>query len=80
MNLVFWILSLELLILSMDDQEFVANLNYVLICFHLKHYQIESFLYRFIILLHLISCFSLTRSLPVPYAYVSIKSIHCNFL
>ena len=32
-------------------------------------------MYRFIILLHLISSFSLTRTLLVPYAYVSIKSI-----
>ena len=32
--------------------------------------------YCVIILLHLISSFSLTRSLNVPYIYVSIKSIY----
>ena len=31
-------------------------------------------------LLHLITSFSLTRSLLVPYAYVSIKSIDCILL
>ena len=34
-------------------------------------------MYRFIILLHLISSFSLTRSLLVPHVYVSIESIDC---
>ena len=38
------------------------------------------FLYPFIILLHLISFFSLTRPLLVPYAYVSFKSIDCILL
>ena len=33
MNLFSLILSLQLLILSMDDQEFVANLDYVLLFF-----------------------------------------------
>ena len=37
--------------------------------------QVNRFLYRFIILLHLISSFPFTRSLFVPYAYVSIASI-----
>ena len=34
----------------------------------------------FIILLHLISSFSLTRYFLVPYAYLSIKSIDCIVL
>ena len=38
------------------------------------------YLYRFIMLLHLISSFSLTRSLLVPYVYVFIKSIDCVVL
>ena len=39
--------------------------------------KVNRFLYRFIILLHLISCFSLTRSLIVPYAHISIEPIDC---
>ena len=38
------------------------------------------FLYCFIMLLHLISSFSLSRSLLFSYAYVSIKSIDCTDL
>ena len=38
------------------------------------------FLYWFIIWLHLISSFSLTRSLLVPYAYISIESLDCVLL
>ena len=34
-----------------------------------------SFLYCLIILLHLVTSFSCTRSLLVPYAYVSIESV-----
>ena len=37
--------------------------------------EVNHFLYCFLILLHLISSFSLTRSLLASYAYVSIKSI-----
>ena len=39
--------------------------------------KVSHYLYHFIVLLHLISSFSLTGSLRVPYAYVSIKSIDC---
>ena len=42
--------------------------------------KVNHLLYRFIILLHLISSFSFTRSLLVPYAYVSIESIDCILL
>ena len=42
--------------------------------------KVNHFLYRFIILLHLFSSLSLTKSLLVPYAYVSIESIDCTFL
>ena len=34
----------------------------------------------FIILLHLISCFSFSRSFLVPHAHVTIESIDCIFL
>ena len=37
--------------------------------------KVNHFLYRCIMLLHLISSFSLTRSLVAPYAYVSIESV-----
>ena len=78
MNLFFLIQSFQLLIFCMDDQESVTNLDYVLFCFLLQHHQI--FLYCFIILLHSISSFSLTRTLLVSYAYVSIESIDCILL
>ena len=42
--------------------------------------KINNFLYRFIILLHSVSSYSITRTLPVPYTYVSIKSIACILL
>ena len=42
--------------------------------------KVNNFLYFFIVLLHLISYFSLTRSLLVRYAYASIRSIHCIVL
>ena len=38
------------------------------------------FLCNFIILLYLISFFSFTRSLLVPYVYVSIESVDCILL
>ena len=61
----------------MDNSRFVANLYYVLLCFFLNIVKVNHFLYRFIILLHLISSFPLSKSLLVPYAYVSIESIDC---
>ena len=42
--------------------------------------KVNHFLYDFIILLHLISSFSTTRTLLVTYAHVSIKSIDCILL
>ena len=59
----------------MDDHEFLASLDYVLLCLLLWHIKVYHFLYRFITLLHLITSFSLTRSLLVPYAHVFIESI-----
>ena len=50
---------------------------YVFFCNVIK---VNNFLYCFISLLHLISSFSLTRSLLVPYAYVSIETIDCILL
>ena len=73
-NSFFQIQSLQLLIFFMDDQEFVAYLNYVL-SFLLNHC-----LFRFIILLHLISSFSISRSLLVLNVYVSIESAECILL
>ena len=73
--------SLLLLISYMDDQKFVANLDYVFFMFSfVTSSKLIIFLYRFIILLHLISSFSLTRSLLVLYAYVSVESIDCILL
>ena len=63
----------------MDSQELLANLDYVLLCFY-KIIKVNRFLYHFIMVLHLISSFSLTRSLLVPYAFVSIGSIYCIIL
>ena len=42
--------------------------------------KVNYFLYRFIILLHLISSFSVTISLLVPHAYFSIESTDCILL
>ena len=56
----------------------ILSILSILLCFLLWHHQ--SFLHRFIILLHLISSFTLNRCLLVPYAYVSIKSIDCILL
>ena len=73
MKLFFQIQRLQLLIFCMDNQEFVTNLAYVF--FYVFFTTFNQFLYYFIILLHIISSFSLTRSLIVPYAYVSNKSL-----
>ena len=50
---------------------------YVFVCNIIK---VNHFVYGFIILLQLISSFSLTRSLLVPYANVSVESIDCILL
>ena len=42
--------------------------------------RVNYYLYCFIVLLHVISSFSLTRSLLVPYTYVSIESTDCILL
>ena len=48
----------------------------ILFCFFLYNIiKVNHFLYCFIIFLHIISSFSLTRTLFVPYTYVSLKSI-----
>ena len=77
MNLLLQIQSLQLLIFFMNDQEFMVNLDYFLFfCF----FTFNDFCIVFFKLLHLISSFSLTKSLLVSYAYVSIKSIDCIIL
>ena len=42
--------------------------------------KVNQFLYFFIILLHLISSFLLTRYFLIPYAYASMESIDCIYL
>ena len=66
----------------MDDEEFVANLDYffyVFVCKIIKVNHLSKF-YQCIILLHLLSSFPLTRSLFIRYAYVSIESMDCILL
>ena len=78
MNFIFQIRNLQLLIFYRDCEEFLANLNYV---FFYNIIKVNDFLYCFIILLHLISSFSLTFFLYLFHiAYVSIESIDCIFL
>ena len=55
-------------------------LFHVFFCKIIKVHRSKFKVYRFIILLHLISSCSLARSLLVPYADVSIKSIDCILL
>ena len=62
----------------MNNQEFVANMDYFLLCFFWSIMKVNNFL--FFILLHLISSFSHTRSLLIPYAYMCIESIDYTFL
>ena len=45
------------------------------VVFFFYNIKVNHFLYHFIILLHLISSLSLTKSLLFPYTYVSIESI-----
>ena len=80
MNLFSQIRSFQLLIFCMNDQEFVANLDVFFYYFFCNLIKVNQFLYCFIIFLYLISSFSLTRSLLVLYAYVSIESIDCILL
>ena len=61
----------------MDNQEFAAILDYVLLCFLLQHHH---FLYRFIISVSLIFSLLHTISLLIPYACVSTESIDCILL
>ena len=75
MQLFFQIHNLQLLIFCMDGKDFWPiwiKFFYVFFCNIIK---VKYFLYRFIILLHLISSFSFTRSLLVPY-----KSTDCILL
>ena len=75
MTTFFQIQILQLLILCMDDQEFVANLGmlfHVLLC---KIIKVNHSCILFIILLHLISSVLIKWYFLVSYAYVSIESI-----
>ena len=49
--------------------------NLQLLIFYMDGQKVNHFLNRFIILLHLISSFTLTRSFLLPYSYVSMESI-----
>ena len=80
MNLFLQIPSLQLLIFCMDDKELWPIWIMFFHVFFCNIIKVDHFLYRFIILLHLISSFSLTRSSLVPYVYVSIESIDCTIL
>ena len=74
-SIITWLIQcLQLLIFCMDHQKFEANVDYALLFFFFMISKL-SFLYCLIILLHLITSFSCTRSLLVPYAYVSIESV-----
>lgn len=73
-------LGLQLSILYMSDQELESNLGYVLLCFFFVIFQSQSFLYSFNILLHLVPSFKHSRSLFIPYAYVSVESTDCILL
>ena len=65
----------------MVDLEFMASLVHVTFVFFCNIINVNHFLLcNFIILLDLISFFSFTRSLLVPYVYVSIESVDCIFL
>ena len=63
----------------MDDQKVVTNFYYALLSILLS-ILFNYYLYCFIVILHVISSFSLARSLLVPYAYVSIESTDCILL
>ena len=65
----------------MDDQKFVAKLDYVLLCFLLQH-QSKLIIFCIVLLLYcyIYSSLSLTKSLLVPCTYVSVESIDCILL
>ena len=80
MNLFFLIQSFQLLIFCINDHEFLTNLIMFFCFFFYNNIKVNHVLFRFIILLHLISSWSLTISLLVPYAYISIEWIDCILL
>ena len=59
----------------MNDQEFMANLDYAFYVFFCNIIKVNHFLYCFITLLAFNLFFSIIRYLLVPYAYVSIELI-----
>ena len=76
MTLLFQIQDLQLLIFCMDDQEFVANLDYIFLCFLLQHHQSYSFFELFYAIVKF-SFFSFLyiKFFLIPYAYASTESI-----
>ena len=80
MNLFFQIMSLQLLIFSMDDQECVINLGMFVYVFFWNIIKVNHFLHCFIILLHLISSPLHATPLLIPHTYASIESIDCILL
>ena len=77
MHLYFQIQNLQQSVFYMDGQEYLVNLNSVLLCFLFHIIKVNQFLYRYIILLNLVSSFSHTKSLLIPYAFFSIESFDC---
>ena len=76
MNLFFLIKSLQLLLFYMDDKEFLANSDYVLLFF--SFITSSKLIIFFIVTFNLF--LSLTKSLLAPYTYVSIESVDCILL
>ena len=72
MNLFFQILSLQLLILCKNDQEFAANLDYVIFSFVTSSQIIIFVLFYYIITFKF---FSIARFLLATYAYASFEPI-----
>ena len=81
MNLFLQILRLQLLIFCMAEQEFVANLDLIMLfyVFFCNSIKVNNFFVSFIILLHLTSLFSLTRSCSF-HMHVFTESIDCILL
>ena len=77
MQLFFQIQNFQLLIFCMDDEQFVANFDYVLYFYFCIVIQVN---YFYIVLLYCCFKFLHSRSLLVPYAYVSIEPIDCILL
>ena len=93
MNLFFQIQSFQLVVFCINDEGFVTNLHYVLLCFLLIIIKVNHFLYCFILLLHLVSLlfrllelcsfnvhmFPSNQLIALFYHYLNLKQ-YINFL